>query len=106
MAQAVTFKVVWTEPAVCDLERIDRYLRRRNPVAADKIGEAILSKAALLARHPQLGAVWEEDNGWRFLVMRPYKIFYRILTKQNVVEISQIRHGARALPSIDDLLTD
>lgn len=106
MAQAVTFKVVWTEPAVCDLERIDRYLRRRNPAAADKTGEAILSKAGLLARHPQLGAVWEEDDGWRFLVMRPYKIFYRILTKQNVVEISHIRHGARALPSIDDLLTD
>ena len=106
MAQAVTFKVVWTEPAVCDLERIDRYLRRRNPAAADKIGGAILGKAALLARHSQLGAVWEEDVGWRFLVMRPYKIFYRILTKQNVVEISHIRHGARALPSIDDLLTD
>ncbi len=106
MAQAVTFKVVWTEPAVCDLERIDRYLRRRNPAAADKTGEAILSKAGLLARHPQLGAVWEEDDCWRFLVMRPYKIFYRILTKQNVVEISHIRHGARALPSIDDLLTD
>jgi plasmid stabilization system protein ParE len=106
MAQEVTFKVVWTEPAVCDLERIDRYLRRRNPAAADKTGEAILNKAGLLARHPQFGAVWEEDASWRFLVMRPYKIFYRILAKQNVVEISHIRHGARALPSIDDLLTD
>ena len=106
MAQAVTFKAVWTESAVCDLDRIDRYLRRRNPAAADKIGEAILSKAALLARHPQSGAVWEEDNGWHFSVMRPYKIFYRILTTENMIEISHIRHGARALPSIDDLLTD
>ena len=106
MAQEVTFKVVWTEPAVCDLERIDRYLRRRNPAAADKTGEAILNKAGLLAHHPHLGTVWEEDDGWRFLVTRPYKVFYRILTKQNVVEISQTRHGARALPYIDDLLTD
>jgi len=106
MAQAVTFKIVWTEPAVCDLERIDRYLRRRNSAAADKTGEAILNKAGLLARHPQLGAVWEEDDGWRFLAMRPYKIFYRILADQNVIEISHIRHGARALPSIDDLLAD
>jgi|SRR5882762_7443651 len=106
MAQEVTCKVVWTEPAVCDLERIDRYLRRRNPEAADKISEAILQKTGLLARHPQLGAVWEEDDGWRFLVMRPYKIFYRILAEKRVIEISHIRHGARALPSIDDLLTD
>ena len=106
MAQEVTFKVVWTEPAVCDLERIDRYLRRRNPSAANKTGEAILRKVALLAQHPQLGAVWEEDEGWRFLVMRPYKIFYRILVEKRVVEISHVRHGARALPSIDDLLTE
>jgi toxin ParE1/3/4 len=106
MAQAVTFKVVWTEPAVCDLERIDRYLRRRNPLAAEKTGEAILQKTGLLARHPELGALWEEDHGWRFLVLRPYKIFYRIIAEKSVVEISHIRHGARALPNIDDLLTD
>jgi plasmid stabilization system protein ParE len=106
MAQEVTWKVVWTEPAVCDLEKIDRYLRRRNPVAAGKTGGAILRKAGMLARHPQLGAVWEEDGNWRFLVLRPYKIFYRILMDQNVIEISHIRHGARALPNIDDLLTD
>lgn len=106
MAQEVTFKVFWTESAFCDLERIDRYLRRRNPTTADKTGEAILQKAGLLARHPQLGAVWEEDDGWRFLVIRPYRIFYRILPNKNVIEISHVRHGARALPSIDDLLTD
>ena len=106
MAQAVTFKVVWTEPAVCDLEKIDRYLRRRNPGAADKTGEAILQKTGLLARHPHFGAVWEEDDGWRFLVLRPYRIFYRILPNKNVIEISHVRHGARALPSLDDLLID
>jgi plasmid stabilization system protein ParE len=106
MAQEVTFKVFWTEPAVCDLEKIDRYLRRRNSSAADRTGEAILNRAALLARHPQLGATWEEDNDWRFLVMRPYRIFYRILADKKVIEISHVRHSARALPSIDDLLTD
>lgn len=106
MAQDITFRVIWTEPAVCDLERIDRYLRRRNPGAADKTGEAILRKAGLLAQHPELGAVWEDDAGWRYLVARPYKIFYRILVEQRAVEISHVRHGARALPSFDDLFTD
>ncbi len=65
-----------------------------------------MNKAGLLTRHPQFGAVWEEDDGWRFLVIRPYKNFYRILAEQNVIEISHVRHGARALPNIDDLLTD
>ncbi len=101
----MTHKVDWTEPAICDLERIDRYLRRRNPRAADKLGEALLHKAGLLAKHPELGQVWEEDSKWHVIIVRPYKMFYRILTEKRVVEISHLRHGARSNPTEDDLLT-
>jgi len=106
MAEEVTFKVVWTEPAICDLEKLDRYLRRRNPKAADRVGEALLKRAALLARFPELGPVWEVDPKWRVVVVRPYKMFYRILPEGKIVEISHIRHGAQASPAQDDLLTD
>ena len=106
MGQEVTFKVIWTEPAICDLEKIDRYLRRRNPAAAKRIGEALLKKAGLLRRFPELGPVWEEDPSWRFLVLRPYKIFYRLLDESRVVEISHLRHGYRDIPTLDDLSTD
>lgn len=106
MAEEITFKVEWSEPAICDLEKIDRYLRRRNHYAATRMGEALLQSAASLARHPELGPVWEEDSRWRFLVFRPYKMFYRILTDKKVVEISHLRHGARSAPTLDELLTD
>ena len=106
MAAQVTFRVVWTEPAICDIEKLDRYLRRRNPKAADRIGEALLKKAGSLARFPEFGPVWEEDPKWRVIVVRPYKMFYRILPELKVVEISHIRHGAQASPTQDDLLTD
>ena len=106
MAQEVTFKVIWTEPAICDLEKIDRFLRRRNPAAADRIGEALLKKAGLLGRFPELGPVWEEDPAWRYLVLRPYKNFYRVLEKLRIVEISHLRHGYRDTPTTDDLTTD
>ena len=106
MAQEVTFKVIWTEPAICDLEKIDRHLRRRNPAAADRIGEALLKKAELLGRFPELGPVWEEDPAWRYLALRPYKIFYRVLDEPRVVEISHLRHGRRDTPTPDDLATD
>jgi toxin ParE1/3/4 len=102
----MNFKVQWTEPAICDLERLDRYIARRNPAAAQRTGEALLRKAALLARFPELGPVWEEDPGWRFIVVKPYKMFYRILTDEKIVEISHIRHGAQVSPTQDDLLTD
>lgn len=102
----MNFKVQWTDPAICDLERVDRYLTRKNPKAAQRVGEALLRKAALLARFPELGPVWDEDSRWRFVVMKPYKIFYRILPETKIVEISHIRHGAQIAPTQDDLLTD
>ena len=106
MAQELTFKVIWTEPAICDLEKIDRHLRRRNPAAANRIGESLLKKAGLLAKHPELEPVWEEDTGWRYLVLRPYRLYYRILGERRVVEISHLRHGSRDKPTVDDLATD
>jgi toxin ParE1/3/4 len=106
MAQEVTFKVVWTEPAICDLERIDHFLRRRNPAVANRVGENVLKKAGLLAQHPELGPVWEEDPAWRYLVLRPYRLYYRILEESRVVEISHLRHGSRDNPTADDLRPD
>lgn len=102
----MTFKVEWSEPAICDLERIGRYLRRRNPTAANKIGELLLKKAELLGQYPDMGPEWEEDSRWRFLVVRPYKMFYRILSDKKVVEISHLRHGSRSAPPLDELLTE
>ena len=55
MASPVKYDLVWTEPALCDLERIDRYLRRRNPAAAKKLGEGLLSRVEVLKLTPSSG---------------------------------------------------
>ena len=106
MAREITHAILWTEPALCDMERIDRYLRRRNPAASRKMGEAILRRIELLATHPEIGPVWEEESRWRFLVVAPYRVFYRILAESHTVEICHVRHASRSGPSLDDLLTD
>lgn len=106
MAHELSHEIIWTEPALCDLERIDRYLRRRDPAAARKVGSAILRRIGLLSVHPAQGPVWEEDDRWRFVVVRPYRVFYRILPADRVVEICHVRHSARSGPTLDDVLTD
>ena len=78
MAQQVKYKLVWTEPATCDLEKIDRYLRRRNPAAAEKLGEGLLRRVRALEKHPELGRSYEEEPSYRLLPHRDYKIFYRV----------------------------
>lgn len=106
MASQVKFDLDWTEPALCDLEKIDRYLRRRNPAAARKLGESLLARVEMLKAHPELGRIYDPDLPHRLLVHRAYKIFYRVLHDRRLVEISHVRHGARDNPTLDDLLTD
>ena len=100
------YKLVWTEPASCDLEKIDRYLRRRNPAAAEKMGEGLLQRARFLEAHPELGRLYDEELPYRVLTHRSYRIFYRVKHETCVVEIAHVRHTARDHPSINDLLTD
>ena len=106
MAHELSHEILWTEPTLCDLERIDRYLRRRNPTAAKKVGSAILRRVGLLCAHPELGPVWDEDDRWRSVAARPYRVFYRILPADRIVEICHVRHKARSGPTLDDVLTD
>jgi addiction module RelE/StbE family toxin len=106
MASQVKYKLVWTEPALCDLERIDRYLRRRNPGAALRMGEGLLSKTEILKIHPELGRVYDPELPHRVIIHRSYRIFYRVLDEKRLVEISHVRHAARDNPTIEDLTTD
>jgi plasmid stabilization system protein ParE len=102
----VNYELAWTEPALCDLERIDRFLRRRNPAAAKKTGEGLLARVGILRTHPELGRVYDPELPHRILVYRSYRIFYRILAERLTIEISHVRHAARDNPTLDDLLTD
>jgi plasmid stabilization system protein ParE len=106
MAAKLKYELIWTEPAVCDLERIDRYLRRRNPSAARRLGEGLLLRTQVLKTHPEIGRVYDPELPQRVLPHRNYKIFYRVRHDERIVEISHDRHGARDNPALDDLLTD
>lgn len=103
MGEEVTWKVLWANRALCDLERIIAYLNRRNPSAALKLGQAILKKTDLLGSHPELGAVLDEDPECRIVPQSPYKIYYRLLAEERSVEVLHVRHGSQDAPTYDDL---
>lgn len=73
-------RLVWTERASSDIEAIVRYIARRDPSAAGRIGMGIYDRVQILLVHPEAGSVLEElrQAGWRKLIYRRWKIVYTL----------------------------
>jgi plasmid stabilization system protein ParE len=83
-------KIIWTERASADIEAIVRYISRRDPQAAARIGIGIYDRAQILLEHGEAGSILDElrDGGWRKLIFRRWKIVYTI--RQNAIIIGRI----------------
>ena len=71
-------KIVWTERASGDMEAIVRYIARRDPNAAGRIGVGIYDRVQILQQNPEAGSILDElrAGGWRKLIYRRWKIIY------------------------------
>jgi len=80
-------EIVWTERASSDVEAIVRYIERRNPAAASRIGFGIFDRVQILLVHPEAGSLLDElrETGWRKLIFRRWKIIYAIREQQIIV---------------------
>src|SRR5262249_21204259 len=72
-------QIIWTEPALEDLNRIADYIALEEPEAAKKLVRWIFDHVDQLARFPKSGSVPSELRGlsYRQLVEPPCRIFYR-----------------------------
>ena len=95
-------EIVWSEPALADLEAIVRYLARRSQNAAESVRTAILRHVETLARFPSIGPVYSPDRSGRTreIVCKSYRIFYRVNETARRVEILTIWHAARGEPQL------
>jgi toxin ParE1/3/4 len=93
-------KVEITAKARLDLIDIGDYLER---VASRRTAlrwvTRLESKALGLAKRPHAGAELAELGGRRRLVVRPYIVVYRIVSKK-LVQVVRVVHGARDLPAL------
>lgn len=72
-------EIVWTEPALADLEAIADYIAIENPTAASKFVQRVFDHVYQLGQHPLLGPVPPELEGSRYrqIVEPPCRVFYR-----------------------------
>jgi len=72
-------EVVWTEPALSDLDAIADFIALENPVAAQKLVPRIFKHVEQLADHPKSGSKPAELKGhnYRQIIEPPCRVFYR-----------------------------
>ncbi|HEX5036380.1 MAG TPA: type II toxin-antitoxin system RelE/ParE family toxin [bacterium] len=90
-------KIIWTEPALQDLDAIADYIALDKPLAARLLVQKVFKQISLLARFPRLGGVPPElkDLPYRQLIIPPCRAFYRVQRKR--VFIVAVIRGERKL---------
>ena len=73
-------QIIWTEPALNDLDEIAEYIALDKPSAAKKLVGNIFTKVERLENFPKSGRKPPELNKSRYreVVILPCRVFYRI----------------------------
>lgn len=90
-------QVILSQKAVRDLEAIVRYIALNNPEAAKKLGQRLLEKTKELSQFPLKGQKVAEfdDPNIRQLILRPYRIVYRVEENKKQVSIARFWHSSQ-----------
>ncbi|SET72575.1 Plasmid stabilization system protein ParE [Marinobacter segnicrescens] len=72
-------EVIWTEPALQELDAIAEYIALDNPAAASHLVQEVFDKTERLEDFPQSGRIPPElpNSVYREIVVPPCRIFYR-----------------------------
>lgn len=94
--------VVWSQPALEDIDAIAEYIHRDSPYHAKRVVEEILSLATSIGESPLIGRVVPElkDDAVRERFIYSYRVVYEIRPTQ--IDVIAVIHGRRLLESIDD----
>jgi len=78
-------KIIWTEPALIDLNEIAEYIALDKPTAAKNLVQKIFEKTERLEDFPNSGRKPPELKKSRYkeIIVNPCRIFYRI-DKNNI----------------------
>jgi toxin ParE1/3/4 len=72
-------ELIWTEPALSDLDAIADYIALDKPEAARQLVQRIFHHVEHLATHPESGSKPRELRGSRYrqIIEPPCRVFYR-----------------------------
>ncbi len=88
-------KIIWTEPAVSDLEAIHTFISRDSTTYANTVVSEIINTVQQLEKFPLIGRIVPEinDEEIRELMVGHYRIIHDV--SKSIVRALTILHGAR-----------
>ncbi|MDX8400111.1 MAG: type II toxin-antitoxin system RelE/ParE family toxin [Gallionellaceae bacterium] len=91
--------IIWTAPALSNLDEIADYIALDNLPAAKKLVRRIFSDIQRLEQFPESGRIPAEltDSLYREVVVEPCRIFYRNDKADNTVYILHVMRSERQL---------
>lgn len=101
MTETRSYRIVLRLMAETDLDNIMDYFAIDNPDRAVSFGLELRATISLLSQNPKLGRSGRPGlpSFLRELVVHPnYIVFYRVLSKERIVEILRVKHAAQQMP--------
>ena len=96
------FQVFLSKDALSDLERIVAYIAPHNSHAAQRLGDELLDVAFSIGRLPGRGRMVPEFHRpeLREVIVRSYRVIYRIQEDEKCLEVIRFWHAARGFPRL------
>jgi toxin ParE1/3/4 len=96
------YQVILSPSARSDIRDIVRYISLDAPNRALSFGQFLISKTRLLGKFPELGRVVPElaNSTLREIIVRSYRVIYRVDHTNQKVEVVRFWHGARGEPKL------
>lgn len=91
-------EIIWTEPALADLDGIADYIALDKPDAASRLVKRVFDHVKLLGNHPELGPRIPElsrSSPYRQLVESPCRIFYRYERRTQRLYVLGVMRGEK-----------
>jgi plasmid stabilization system protein ParE len=97
------YQVVLSPSARADLHAIVRYISFDAPDRALEFGRFLISRTRFLAGAPELGRIVPEfeDEFIREIIVRSYRVVYRLDHTNHSIEVIRFWHAARGTPEIN-----
>lgn len=95
-------KLIWSPAARDDLHDIVQFISRDSRHRAEIFGCRIIAEVDRLPEFPELGRIVPEYRvpSIRELIVRSYRIIYRVDHGRKLVEIARVWHAARGTPEL------
>ena|SRR5215213_7145709 len=96
------YQVKLSRSARSDIEDIVRYISIDDPDRALRFGKFLIQHTKSLGQFPERGRVVPEfeDDSIRELIVRAYRIVYRLNHTEQSVEVIRFWHAARDIPRL------